>query len=327
MSEQILSQEEIDALLGAMAKGEDEFEAEAESQPVVDVQPYDLTSQSVMLRDQFNALEEINDKFSNVLQKYLSTTLQNSLDVQFVSTEMVRFGEFLQGFSNPTSFNIFTMEPLIGSALLVLEPNLVFSLIDCMFGGTGKPVEQEREFTLIEMRMMKKFAVEVLNSMENAWSVVYPIRNLLKKTETKPEFVHLVNPNDLMMIIVFSISGKEFSGNLHICVSYLMLEPIKDKLSTKYIREKDMEHSWDSQIQRLIRDTRVNLTAELGKTVHTIRDLISLQPNDVLKLQTGPQDVVVINVEDVPKYQGYPGIVKGNRAVEISKAIYRNGGA
>lgn len=325
MSDQILSQEEIDSLLVAMAEGEVELEEEKKEE--VEVKKYDLTAQSFILRDQFYALEEVYDKFSNLLPELLSSSLHKPVDVEFVSTEMVKYSEFMQGFSNPTSFHIFNMDPLIGSALLAIEPNLVFSLIDCMFGGDGKPLNQERDFTLIEQRMMIKFAEKVLKSLEKAWSIVYSVKNSLKKTESKPEFVHIVAPNELVMVVVFSINGHEFSGNFYLCISYLMLEPIKDKLSSNYLRDKDLEHTWDCQIQNLLKDTDVTMIAQLGRTSHTIRDLLALQVNDVVKLDIGPQDLITINVEDVPKFQGLPGIVKGNRAVEITKIVHKKGGA
>jgi len=210
------------------------------------------------------------------------------------------------------------MDPLIGSALLGLEPNLVFSLIDCMFGGSGKPMEEVREFTIIEERMMKKFTGEVLRTLERAWEIVYSVRIAAKKTETKPEYVHLVSPDELLIVIVLAVTGSEFSGNLHLCVPYRMLEPIKDELSSRYLREKEMEEAFSSQLQALLRDTSVMVVSELGRTHQTVRELINLKVDDVIRLTTGPDDPVVVNVEKVPKYYGYPGIVKGNRAVQIS---------
>ena len=184
MTEQILSQEEIDALLSAMDEGDIDLQVE-EKEEEVSIEPYDLTSQSVMLRDQFYALEEVYDKFSNLLHSSLSSTLQRSIEVDFVSTEMVKFGEFIQAFSNPTGLVIFSMEPLIGSALLAIDPDLMFSLIDCMFGGPGKTLPHVREFTLIEQRMMRKFGMEVLENFEKAWSLVYSIKVSLKKNRNK----------------------------------------------------------------------------------------------------------------------------------------------
>jgi flagellar motor switch protein FliM len=135
----------------------------------VEVRPYDLTTQNIMQRGQFDALEEVYDKFVNLFQSTLSSLFQRTISVKAISRETVKFGEFIKAFSNPTGFIIFGMEPLIGSALLAFEPNLVFSLIDCMFGGEGKPMEKIREFTMIERRMLQRIAMAVLKDLETAW--------------------------------------------------------------------------------------------------------------------------------------------------------------
>jgi flagellar motor switch protein FliM len=315
MADNVLSQDEIDALLNAMDSGEVDLSGKEEKP--VEIESYDLTSQNIMLRDQFSALEEVYDKYTGQLQMGLTSLLQNNIEVQFISTEMVKYGEFLQAFSNPTSFTVFTMEPLIGSALLAMEPGLVFSLIDCMFGGRGTPLKQRREFTLIEIGMMKRLTQDILAHFEKAWESVFEIRIKPKKYETKPEFVHLVSPDELMIVIVFGIKGESFNGNYHICISYRMLEPIKEMLSSRYLRSKDSEVSFSHYIQHLLDDTEVSLVAELGQTVHTFKDLLNLQVDDIFTLGSGPQDPIVLKVESVPKFTGFPGIIKGNRAVEI----------
>ena len=324
MSNQILTQEEIDALLSAMERGD--VDLEQESKKDHQAAPYNLTSQNIMLRDQFSALEEVYDKFARMVRDTLSSALQRSIGIEFVSSELVKYQEFIMAFSSPTSFSVFSMEPLIGNALLCFESNLVFSLIDCLFGGDGKPLSKVREFTQIEQRMIKKIAVDILTRFENSWSTVYPISAVLKKTETKPEFVQLVPPNDVMMIVVFAIKGQEFSGNFHLAMPYLMLEPIKERLSPKYLREKDRQHTWRPQLKELLKDTHVTMIAELGRTKQTVRELLNLHVQDIIKLKAGPEDLIFISVDQVPKYRGYPGIIKGSRAVEIVKLINSNGG-
>jgi flagellar motor switch protein FliM len=326
MAEQILSQEEIDALLNAMDSGEVQVEEASQPKAKAEARSYDLTSQSLTLRDQFDALDEVYDKFVNLLNVGLSSVLQRAIEIKQVSKEIVKFGEFLHAFSNPTGFSIFGMEPLIGSALLAVEPNLCFALIDSMFGGVGRPLAKVREFTQIEQRMLSKFYLDVLVELEKAWMVAYPIKVAQRRTETKPEFVNLVNPGDLVLIFVFSVAGEEFSGNIHICTPFLMLEPVKDKLSSRYLREKDRAHAFRPQLTVLLRDTRVNMVAELGRTLSTIGRILELEKDDIVKINTGPQDPVVIKVEGTPKYLGMPGTLKGNRAVQISALIKKDEG-
>lgn len=326
MSDKILSQEEIDALLSAMDSGEVEIEEETEADAKAEITPYDLTAQSLMLRDQFDALDEVYDKFVNLLNVGLTSTLQHPIETKMVSKEIVKFGEFMQAFGNPTGFSIYTMEPLIGSAMMAVEPNLGFALIDCMFGGPGKPLAKIREFTQIEQRMLNRFNLEVLEDLERAWQVAYNIRLIQKKTETKPEFVNLISPGDLVLVFVFSINGEYFSGNIHICTPFLMLEPIKEKLSSRYLREKDRAHVFREQLTHLLKDTQVKIVAELGMANHTIGQLLELETDDVVQLNTGPQDPVVIKVEGMPKYLGIPGVLKGNRAIQITQLIEKDEG-
>jgi flagellar motor switch protein FliM len=195
-----------------------------------------------------------------------------------------------------------------------------------MFGGKGKPISRIREFTLLEQRMITKLAMEMLSQLQKAWAIVQPVKINVKKTESKPEYVHLVSPHEMMVVIVFTLKSKEFSGNVHFCLSYLMLEPVKEKLSSKYQREKDIENTWSQQLQQLLMDTPVTLIAELGRTRQTIGDILNLQVDDVIPLRSGPDDQIVVAVDHVPKFLAYPGAIKGNRAVEIATLLNRNGG-
>jgi flagellar motor switch protein FliM len=325
MVEQILSQEEIDSLLGAMDKGEIDLDYDKSDEP--QIESYDISSQSIKLRDQFQALEEIYDNFATLLRSTLSSTLQKNINVEFVSTEMVKFDDFMSAFSYPTNFTTFSMDPLIGSGMFALEPNLVFPLIDCMFGGDGKPLEKIRdEFTNIELRMMRRFSVEMLECLQKAWDFIYPLQLSFKKIETKPEFVHLVAPSDLVIIVLFSLHGLEFSGNIHLCISYLMLEPIKDKLSSRYLRERDRENTWASEIKSLLNQVQITVSGELGRATKSVQDILNLKIDDVINLNTGPDDPVTVRIENVPKFFGYPGEYKGNTSVQIVEPILPNGG-
>jgi len=165
-----------------------------------------------------------------------------------------------------------------------------------------------------------------LKDLETAWDAAYRLRLALRKIETKPEFVYLVNPSDQLIIVVFEISTESFSGNIHLCLPYLMLEPIKDQLSSSYLREKDRASSFGEEIRMLLGRTEVNLVAELGKTVYSVQDILNFEVGDVLRLNTGPQNHVTMNIERVAKYLGMPGVVKGSKAVQITEIIDQDRG-
>lgn len=323
MADQILSQEEVDALLSSMRSGDIDLEVQEEDAPETSdelIPAYDLTSQNIMMREQFDVLDEVFDRFANSLRNSLSTSFRLPIDASLASTEMVKFGDFLEGLPNPSSFHMYRMEPLIGSALIAIEPTLVFFLIDCMFGGTGKSMfQQERDFTVIEQRVMRKFASETLKDLERAWEFVNSLRISLGKSETKQQFVRLVAPSDLVISVAFSVSLEEFSGNLWLCIPYLLLEPIKDKLSYRNLREAELENAWNTQLQELLSGTEVTLSVELGKSSWRVGDVLNLKEGDIIRLDTGPSNPISVMIEKIPKMAGIPGVVAGNRAIQITE--------
>jgi len=325
MAQQILSQEEVDALLSSMASGEVELEhpdGVEEKEAVADLPVYDLTVQNIMMREQFDVLDEVHDRFANSLRNYMASTLGVSAEIELASTEMVKFGEFMEGLSGQTSFHTFRMDPLVGSALFAIEGKLVFFLIDCMFGGTGKGrIKQEREFTVLEQRVMRKFAGDVLKDLEKAWELVHPIGISIGKSETKQQFVRLVSPSDLVIVVMTSVTLDEFSANMLLCVPYLLLEPIRKKLSYKNLRDAELGNTWKEQLKILLGDSEVTIAAELGKTSHTIRNILDLSRGDVIMLNSGPQDPISVMVQKVPKFLGIAGVVEGNRAVQINSLV------
>lgn len=331
MGQQILSQEEVDALLSSMASGEVEFESPEEVQTtgaLADLPVYDLTAQNIMMREQFDVLDEVHDRFINSLRNRIGSILGVSIEIELVSTEMVKFGEFMEGLSGQTSFHIFRMEPLIGSALLAIEGSLVFFLIECMFGGTGKgSIKQERDFTLLEQRVMRKFAGDVLKDLENAWELVQSMRMSIVKSETKQQFIRLVPPSDLVIVVMTTLSSDEFSANMLLCVPYMLLEPIREKLSYKNLRDAELGNDWIEQLKVLLNESEVTIAAELGRASHTVRNILDFNRGDVIMLNTGPQDPVPVMVEKVPKFLGIAGVVAGNRAVQISNLVSRQSGA
>jgi len=327
MAQQILSQEEVDALLSSVASGDVEFAPPEEvetKEAMADLPVYDLTAQNIMMREQFDVLDEVHDRFANALGNYMGSTLGVSVEIELASTEMVKFGEFMEGLSGQTSFHTFRMEPLIGQALLAIEGSLVFFLIDCMFGGTGKgSIKQEREFTLLEQRVMRKFAGNVLKDLEKAWEFVQPMSISIGKSETKQQFVRLVSPSDLVIVVMTAVSLDEFSANMLLCIPYLLLEPIREKLSFKNMRDIEMGNTWTEQLKGLLNESEVTIAAELGRSSHTIRNILDLSEGDVVMLNTGPQDLIPVMVEKVPKFLGNAGVVAGNRAVQINSLIGR----
>ncbi|MFN3535598.1 MAG: flagellar motor switch protein FliM, partial [Desulfatiglandales bacterium] len=286
MPDQILTQEEIDALLGAIRKGE--VSLEEEKAPKEGVKPYDLTSQSVSLRAQYGALEEVYDRFITGLKNSFYLFFQQDFEITIVSREIVKFSEILKGLSYPAYIDVFTMEPLFGSAILSIDPHLMFSLLDLMFGGKGKSVDKIRPFTPLELNTLRRVSEMVLGDFERAWEGITPIKVSHKKTEEKPEFLHVIDPSDFVISVVFFVDLKEVSGIFNLCLPYLMLEPIKEKLSYAYLRKREVEEGWNEELRKLVAQANVELIAELGRATLSIYRLMQLKENDIIRLNRGP---------------------------------------
>lgn len=319
MSEKVLSQDEIEALFSAMSDGQ--IDSDAEETESKDITPYDLASQKVRWLENFDLLNEIHDRFAGLLKTVLTSKLRTHVEVDFISNEVYKYSDFIKDFPKPTAFLIFSMEPLSGAAMLVMTDNLVFSMIDCLFGGSGTGLEQTRDFTLIEQRIIRKLSVDILNNLEKAWEDVYGIRILIRKTETNPEFIRLYTPENLMMAAGFSVVGNEFSGNIYLCIPYFMLEPIKHRLSSISLQKSEAGLKQNEHLKESLKDSPVSVSVELGKSDQKIGDILNLKVGDVIWLNNGPHDPVAVLIEKILKFQGTPGVMNEKRAVQISSII------
>ena len=319
MPEKILSQDEVEALLGAMK--ESDIDIGNDHSIDSNVKTIDLISKNSAENIQFTVLDEIFNRFIEISEHSLSNFLQKEISIEYVATEVVKFKEFMASYSRPSIFNFFTMDPLLGKAIMAIKPQIVMSLIDCMMGGDGKPVDKVNDFTRLEDRLINKFSNKFLSEFERSWKNIFPITINFLKVENNPEYIHILSQSDNVVIIDFLIKGTKFEGHINFCISYLMLEPVKEKLSETYLRGKEQDPKQRLRIKKLVKETEVDIVAELGKSKKTIHELLNLKVNDILKIQTGPDDSVTIKVCGIPKYLGDPGVIKGNRAVEISQKL------
>ncbi|MEE4356267.1 MAG: flagellar motor switch protein FliM [Desulfococcaceae bacterium] len=316
MAEKILSQEEIDALQSAISEGKINTDPEqSDAEPV----PYDLCAQNTRLRENFDVLEEVFSKFALQLRDTLASKFRTGMDVDYISSKVVLFKDFIRGFNKPTCFHIFNMEPFHGTALLVISDSLVFSFVDTLFGGSGKTKVPARDFTRIEQHMMKKLAADILKNLEKAWETIHYIRILIRKTESNPAFVRYIAPDDLVISTAFVVNGPDYSGDMHICIPYLMLEPIKEKLSYGKLRAVESENMPVFLAESVLGKISANIVAELGTARMTVRELLALHKGDVIKLDTGPRSSIAVKIENVIKYRGQPGTYHGNQAVRITE--------
>ena len=317
----ILNQEEVDALLRGLQgeEGEPEVEVAEES----DVVPFDLTNQDRIIRGRMPVLEIINDRFARQFSNSIATIMRKRLDVNPTSVDMIKFGEFMRSLPVPTSINIFKMNPLRGSALLIIDSRLVFALIENFFGGSGsQPKVEGRDFTPIEQAVIHRVVEIALKEVESSWQPVHEVQIEFQRTEINPQFASIIPPGDVIVVSSFEVELENAIGNLIIGLPYATIEPIRSKLYASYQSERlEVDQTWIIRIRERLLETPVEVVVNLGFTQITPRELLNLKVGDILLLDTYVDDELIAEVEGIPKFTGKPGVYKGNKALLISKEI------
>jgi flagellar motor switch protein FliM len=327
MSE-VLSQGEVDALLRGVGDGEVDTETDEAPEDESGVVPYDLTSQEKIIRGRLPTLDIINQMFSRLFRNTFSTMMRKSVDVSTVSTDTIKFGDFLRSLPVPSSLHIFRMEPLRGHGLMVVESKLVFAVVDTFFGGDGTKESKitGRDFSSIEIRMTKSVVMSALEDLEKAWRPVHSVTTNFVRSEVNPQFAAIVPPSDIVLVILFEIEMETISGTLTICLPYAAIEPIIPKLKAQFQSEEmEVDQVWVRRLRTELLTTEIELVTELGTSTITPQELIKFKVGDMLMLGNDVTDPLTLKVEQIPKFKGFPGVSRGNKAVQLTETIEREG--
>ncbi len=320
--EKILTQGEIDALLHGMSDGQ--VETTPEKVDESKVVSCDLTNQDRIIRGKMPSLEAINDNFCRLFRTSLSLSLRKTIDVISKGVHTMKFGEFVRTLPVPSSLHVFKMEPLRGHAVLVLDSKLVFTLVDIFLGGRGKSSfkVEGREFTAIESRLMRKVVNLIFTDLEKAWNMVHPVSVRHVRSEINPQFVGVVQPTDLVIMIPFGLELDQSTGLINLCIPYAMIEPIKGKLCSGYQSDHlEIDHSWGERLLDRIRSAEVEVVVELGRRNITVQNLFKLSVGEVLLLGNEVTDFLTARVEGIPKFLGRAGVVGTNKAFQVEERI------
>lgn len=318
----VLSQDEVDALLKGVKSGD--VDTEAAGGKSGSVTTYDLTSQERIVRGRMPGLEMANERFTRFFRNSISTFIMKMADINVRSTNIVKFGEFMKTLPIPSSISIVKMEPLKGYALLVMEAPLVFAFVELFFGGSSaKNIKSEgRSFTSIEQRIIKKVATLALADMAEAWSGIAPITPEHVNLEINPQFVTIVTPSEIVIKVEIGVEIDSFTGKLFFCIPYSTVESIREKLYSGIQTEKfDQDHRWVEGVTEILMTAPIHVSADVGALELTFGDLMNLHVGDVLTLNRAATDELTVRVEDVPKFNGVPGYSRGNQSIKITKVI------
>lgn len=316
----ILAQDEVDALLRGLSGGELTNDADIPTDDT-GIVPFDLANQDRIIRGRMPVLEIVNDRFARLCTNALSNAVRKRVELNPISIDMTKFGDFMRALPVPTSINIFKMEPLRGNAICVVDARLVFALVENFFGGQGsQPKIEGREFTRIEQAIVERVIRIVLTNMEESWRPVHEVNLELIRSEINPQFAAIVPPSDVVVVITFEVELESAIGSLVICLPYATIEPIRSKLHASFQTERlEVDHAWVGRLKERLMETPVELKVHFGDAQITGNQLLRLQVGDVLLLDTDVDALLECTVAGVKKFAGICGTVKGNKAFQIIK--------
>ena len=326
-ADNILSQDEIDALLTGMDGGEVETKTEEEV-PVDGVNSYDFQSQDRIIRGRLPTLEMINERFARYLRVSLFNMLRRSPELSVGSIQMLKFSEYVHGLFMPASMNLVKVAPLRGTALFTFDPKLVFSLVDNYFGGTGQfhTKIEGRDFTATERRVVHLVVEQVFVDLTEAWRTVCPVEFTYIGTEVNPHFANIVSPSEVVVVTVIDVEIEGGNGALHLAYPYSMIEPIREILDTGMQSDSiDKDERWSLTLREEVEVAEVEIASTLTETTIPLSQLVSMSPGDVVPVEL--PDVVVATVEGVPVFRGRFGTSGGNLALKVLENIRPSGGA
>ena len=319
---QVLSQNEVDALLSAVSDNRmDTPGGEATAGGGAGVVQYDLANQDRIIRGRMPTLDIIHDRFIRLFRMTLSNSLRKMANISVNSTGPLKFSEFMNSLPLPSCLNILRLDPLRGAAVMVIESKLLYALVDSFFGGNDVPYTkiEGKDFTQIEIKIARRVVLTAIDDLEKAWEPVYPLKVGYSRTEINPQFVAVVPPSDVVIATTFDVELEKVSGTIKIVIPYATLEPIKSKLSVGFQSEQlEVDFIWINRIKEQIMQTTANLLVKLGNADITVRDLLELEPGDIIQLNTDATLPLDVHVEGLPKFKGIPGLSKGNRAIKIT---------
>lgn len=338
---QVLSQSEVDALLAAVSDGEvgtsdaggggggggnsgggggGGSAAKQEDKVVV---TYDLTSQDRIIRGRLPQLEVIYEKFMRSFRVSLSSALRKIASLTLASTDFLKFGEFINTLPMPTCMSVLRFNALRGSALLVIESKLAYALVDSFFGGADRPYTkiEGKDFTQIELSIVRKVVDLAIDDLEAAWSSVEKIGCSFVRTEVNPQFVGIVPPTDVVIASTFDVELENANGTITIVIPYSTIEPIKQKLSSGFQVESDQTDKklWTTIIKDQLLETDMNILVNLGETEIKMQDLMKLKVGDVIPLGQDATGELDIQIEGVRKFKAYHGVHHGTVAVQVTR--------
>ena len=320
----LLSQDEIDALLNGVDSGDVETEADEVDSPD-GTRQYDFASQDRIVRGRLPTLEMINERFARNFRISLFNLLRRSPVISVDGIHVQKFSEYTRTLLVPSNMNIVKVHPLRGAALIVFNPKLVFSLVDCFFGGEGKfhTKIEGRDFTATEMRIVERVLELVFVDLVEAWEPVTKLDFEFLNAEVNPQFANIVSPSEVIVVCKFHVDLEAGSGFLDFAMPYSMIEPIRDVLDAGVQSDvAEPDERWSKSIREEVQSAEVSLTTTLAKKQISMRDVLTFDQGSIIPIEMPPE--IIACAEGVPVFTAQYGVSRGNLALKVREQIRHN---
>ena len=320
MSQPILSQDEVDALLQGITGDSQSLEPEQADKGAI--RDYDLASQERIVRGRMPTMEIINERFARNIRLGVFHLISKSPEISIGPIKVQKYSAFLREIVVPTNFNIVSVKPLRGSGLIVCDPTLVFAVIDALFGGAGKYHTriEGRDFSATEVRVIKRLIDVVTAEYKKAWQGIYPLELAYQRSEMQPQFANIATPNEIVITTSFTLEIGDTSGAIHFCIPYSTLEPIRDVLySTVQGDAGEPDRRWVNLMKEQLQSAEVELVAELAQAPATVEQLLSFKAGDFIELDL--RQAIQAKVAGVPVFDCHYGTSNGKYALKVDQLL------
>lgn len=320
---EVLSQNEIDNLLAALSTGELDVDAISESDEK-QVRNYDFGRPTKFSKEHLRTLEIIFEHYGRLVSTNLPVYLRKNVQITVASSETVTFNEFSNALSNPVVLGIVNFEPLNGNIIVDLATNLAYAMIDRMLGGGGQPIDKPRDFSEIEMTIIQRILVMMVNLLREPWKNVLDISPVLQRVETNPQFAQIIAPNEMISIITLNMKIGDIEGFVNVCLPFITLESVMDKLNTKYwfsTMQENRDENYEDYIESMIRRVDIPIRAVLGTSQITVSEFMDLQIGDCIRLNTKVDNEMDVYVGNIRKFTALPGVDEDSYAVRVTSVI------
>ncbi len=324
MNQQILSQDEVDALLQGIT-GESQ-KLEHEDAPKEGIRDYNLAQQERIVRGRMPTMEIINERFARNIRVGLFNFIRKSPEVSVGGIKVQKYSAFLREIVVPTNFNIMAVRPLRGSGLIVCDPTLVFAVIDALFGGAGKfhTRIEGRDFSATEQRIIRRLVEVITEEYKRSWQGIYPIELDYQRSEMQPQFANVATPSEIVVCCSFTLEIGDTSGTIHFCIPYATLEPIRDVLFSSIQGDSaEPDRRWVKLLTQQIQSAEVELVAELGHAPATVEQLLAFKPGDFIELDLAK--IIQAKIDGVPVFEAYYGTSDNKYALRVEKLLTTGG--